>query len=521
MKHVTLLFLLCSGLSAFVMAKRLPEKDADILSKKYAYKTLSPYEKFLLDTYIEDEFPAGTAIKDVLTDQTSIRSKTRLAQSLLLRNRQGDTENAVAVLRWILKYQEQDEKSRNYGIWRSKAASEVFDQNWREFVGCDLIIIYHHYKNRLPQDIVKGIETGLVHAAKGALKRNVRPDYTNISIMSAFLMDYTGARFDMPEIKKAGLEKAKNILALYNRHHTFSEYNSPTYYGVTLVALAFWRELAVSEEIKQMGATLEKEFWHEVTTFYNPDLKNMPGPYFRGYGMDMQKYYSIMGLWIALALDKKELAPMPSGQGPKFGEVSNIATIFHLGLKIPKKELTRLKTLRSGRYLSRTVPNYYTGDTVKQVTAMINRDWMMGGLWGNRRPWNQIRTGAIHWKTKDSDIGWLLVPGDGTTDVKVSKTGMEIYPASRDVKNIQLFIYAKGASVASFKDKRWQLPGITLKVNTSLPQATASEINQHDLEKEQAISDINTDVFRVVYEIPDSVNPDIPLITFSPEKNNL
>jgi len=518
MKNTVLLLILCLGVFVQIMAKSLPPDDNAILSKKYAYGSLSSYEKLLLDTYIEDEFPAGTKIEDALTEQTSIRSKTRLAQSLLLRNLNDDSDNAFAVVRWILKYQELDEKSRNYGIWKSNVASNVFDQNWREFVGCDLIIIYHHYKTRLPKDIITGIEAGLVHAAKGAFKRNVSADYTNISIMSAFLMDYAGSRFNMPEIEKAGLVKAKAILALYNRHKTFSEYNSPTYYGVTLVALAFWRELAISKEMKKMGKELEKEFWHEVTTFYNPHLKNMPGPYFRGYGMDMRKYYSIIGLWIAIALDKQELSPIPYKQGPKFGEASNIATIFHLGLEIPKTELTRLKTFTSTRYLSRTVPNYYTGDTVKQVTAMIRRDWMMGGLWGNRRAWNQIRTGTIHWQTKDSDIGWLLVPGNGTTNVKVSKTAMEIYLADKNAKTIDFFLYAKGMTTAAFSGKIWNLPGMNLKVSTSLKPPKATEINPSDFEKQQAVSDINALVIHVVYEVPASWNPETALITLFPEK---
>ena len=81
-----------------------------------------------------------------------------------------------------------------------------------------------------------------------------------------------------------------------------------------------------------MGKALEKEFWHEIATFYNPNLKNMPGPYFRGYGMDMRKYFAITGIWIALALDDQNHPPLPPKIGPKYGEMSNLAPIFNLGL---------------------------------------------------------------------------------------------------------------------------------------------------------------------------------------------
>ncbi len=91
-----------------------------------------------------------------------------------------------------------------------------------------IIIIRQKFSQLLPVEIQKEIDIGLVHAAKGALRRNVTPEYTNISIMSAFLMDYVGTEFKIDELKTAGLQKAKAIYSLYKSHKTFSEYNSPT-----------------------------------------------------------------------------------------------------------------------------------------------------------------------------------------------------------------------------------------------------------------------------------------------------
>ena len=209
------------------------QNNGDIYSKKYTYQTLSPYEKQLFDEFLADEIPASVKVESVLTDHTSLRSKTRVAEALLFRNAVGDKENAVIVLQWILKNQHQDENTKIYGIWKTAITNDKFDQNWREFIGCDLIIIRNKFRHLLPENIVKDIEIGLVHAAKGAFKRNVAPDYTNISIMSAFLMEYVGTEFKMEDIKNAGLKKARDIFKLYQTNKTFSEFNSPTYYGVT------------------------------------------------------------------------------------------------------------------------------------------------------------------------------------------------------------------------------------------------------------------------------------------------
>lgn len=460
-------------------------KTVQLLTRNYTYQTLSPYQKQLFETFLDDELPAGKKVADVLTNHTSLRNKTRVAEALLFRNKPGDKANAAEILTWILKNQYRDENTKLYGTWKTSIDGDNLDQNWREFIGCDLIIIRQKYSEMLPADILKEIEIGLVHAAKGALKRNVAPDYTNISIMSAFLMDYVGTEFRIDELKTAGLQKARKVVDLYQSHHTFSEYNSPTYYGVTLIALALWRELARSPEIRQMGQTLEQAFWHEAATFYNPNLKNMPGPYFRGYGMDMQKYFSIMGIWIAIAVDNEQQAPIPAQKGPKYGEMSNLTMIFNLGLSIPQADLAALNGPVAPRFISRTVPNMYLGDSLKQVTAMINPDWMMGGVSGNRRVWNQIKTGAIHWKTSNGDVSWLLVPGNGKTNVIVSKTTMSLYLADPKATSIELYIVTPTALPDSFTDAVWTLPSMTMNITTTLKRIQTEKVDSAGFEKDQ------------------------------------
>jgi hypothetical protein len=453
-----------------------------------------------------------------LSDGASLRNITRLAEALLFRNQNDDKANAVTALKWILKYQYQNEKSPYYGMWQTNPIHDRFDQNWREFVGCDLIIIYHHYKSILPAEVVKYIEASLVHAAKGAMKRDVTPYYSNISIMSAFLMEYVGTAFENEELKNAGLKKAKDIFALNQSHNSFSEYNSPTYYGVTLVGIALWRELAFSDEIKTMGKILEKALWHETAMLYNANLKNIVGPYFRAYGMDMQKYNAIIGLWISVALDDEMLSPIPGKNGEKNGEMSNLAAIFHLGISIPKVDLIEFKTFSKPRYISKTVPSNYLGDTLKKVTHLIEKDWIMGGLWGNSRNWTQIKTGTIHWKTNDGSIGWLLIPGNGKSNVHVNEKQMSVYLADKNTKEIELFVYSKQISIENFSDNYWKLPGISLIINTRLKR-TITETSKPELLNQFIESSKEYPlIVRVVYEVPAEWDLQKPLLEILPKK---
>jgi len=493
-------------------------QESALYTQKYTYATLSPYQKQVFEDFINDEIPSGKRIGEVLTNKTSLRSKTRLAEALLFRNKAGDKENAVEILTWILKNQHRDENTRIYGIWKTNIDDDKFDQNWREFIGCDLIIIRKKYSHLLPKEILEEMEVGLVHAARGALKRNVGADYTNISIMSAFLMNYVGTEFNREELKTAGLKKAYDVFNLYQSHKTFSEYNSPTYYGVTLVAIALWRELALSPEIKQMGQTLEAAFWHEITSVYNPNLKNMVGPYFRGYGMDMQKYFAITGIWIAIAVDDAKLSPIPLKNGPKYGEMSNIAPIFSLGLSIPKDDLAKLKTFSKPQFVSRIIPNTYKGDSLKRVTAMMQKDWMMGGLWGNRRVWGQIKTGTIHWKTADGEVGWLMVPGDGKTNVQVNQKTMKVFLADSAARNIVFYVCAPNAATTSLTDDLWALPNMNLGINTALKRTVTENVESAAFQKQWEVSEQNTTILKVVYEVPAAWDVQKPLIEITPKK---
>jgi hypothetical protein len=513
MKKYILFFILICFSKILVFAQK-----QELISKNYTYNTLSPYQKSLLEDMIALDFPKDSEISNSLSDRASIRNITRLAEALLFRNQSGDKENAITILKWVLKYQYQDEKSRYYGMWQTNAVNDRLDQNWREFIGCDLIIIYHYYKNTLPAEVVEAIEIGLVHAAKGAMKRDVTPYYSNISIMSAFLMEYVGTCFKSDELKQAGLKKAKEIFDLYQSNGSFSEYNSPTYYGVTLIGIALWREMAFSEEMKRMGRSLEKALWNETATLYNANLRNMVGPYFRAYGMDMQKYNAIIGLWIAVALDNEKLAPIPGIKGEKNGEMSNLTPIFHLGLSIPKGDLAEFKSFSKSRHIFKIVPNTYTGDTLKKVTHQIEKDWMMGGLWGNRRKWGQIKSGTIHWKTADESIGWLLVPSNARTNVKVSKKHMGIYLADTETKEIELFVYSKQTSLDNFTDKIWKLSTIDLAINTSLKRSVIEKGKPELLKQVSEDKSEYPFITRVVYEVPANWDVEKPLLEITPKK---
>ena len=515
-RFILLLLLVTFSLTDRIIGQNTKEGQP-VVSREYGYNHLSGYLKSLLDQYLDTYFPAGRQLNQVLTDLASLRNTTRVAEALLFRDQPGDRENAVTILRWILKNQHTDESSDSYGLWKTNLKNDRLDQNWREFIGCDLILIYHHYKQILPSDLVADIRTGLIHAARGALRRNVTAEYSNISSMSAFLMNYVGNEYQIEALKIGGLKKAHEIYTLYNRYHTFSEYNSPTYYGVTLIGFALWRQLS-SGEMKSMGRFLENSIWNEIASNYQPKLRNLTGPYFRSYGMDMQKYLSITGLWMAVALEDKNLAPIPNKDGAKEDELSNLAPIFHLGLSIPEQVLPLLKENSIVRYIDRLVPDHAYGDTLKRVTATIHSDWMMGGTWGSRRVFAQIKTGTIHWQNGSGESEWLLVPGEGTTNVRVTKTKMSIFKNAAASREVNIYLYARDVSVSNFSEKWWEFSSMKFKVKSALKMEFTKVTDPAILHHVCELSETYPAVMKITVNIPPDWDPEQPLVEITPTR---
>ena len=484
--------------------------------KKFTFQTLSTYQKQLFDDFLEEQMPKGSELK--LDQNTGTRGIMRLASALLFRNEKGDMENAVKIIKWIFPLQNLDEKSQDYAVWRGNGQpTEKYDQNMREFIGTDLISIYHKYKQKLPEDVRKELEVCLIRTVRGAIKRNVNPDYNNISIMSSFMMEYVGTEFNIPEFKKAGLEKAKAIFNNFLKYNTLCEYNSPTYYGVDFVGLALWRELSFSSEMKSMSKVLEKELWLDVATFYNANLQNVSGPYLRAYGIDMKKSHAILGTWIAVAVDDPKIANIPGKNGTHH-EREFIVPILEMGVSMPMKALSQFKKFDAPRFITRTTSNYYEGDRLKKVTAFIEKDWMMGGLWGNRKVSHILKTGTIHWKAENGDIGWLFIPGEGKTNVRVDEKKMDIYLADTNAKTFQIYVYSKNLTPQNFNKIVWKLSNMTLGIKSDINISKVEVLPKEMIDSEGVGGRDFPNVMSIVFEIPTNWDITKALVEITPQK---
>jgi hypothetical protein len=128
--------------------------------------------------------------------------------------------------------------------------------------------------------------------------------------MRAFVSGWTGRRLKESNFTAAGELYAGEIIDLFNRANTLSEFNSGTYTGVSLYALSLWAKYMPSESLMgQNGVRMIQETWKSVSQLWHPDLKNVAGPWDRSYGYDMNKYLSLLALhlWSIIGKDKSSM----------------------------------------------------------------------------------------------------------------------------------------------------------------------------------------------------------------------
>lgn len=469
---------------------------------------LTPYQKhlvtFVLPESSADIFKAEEI--EVFLQKYGTRSGIYHAVGMLYRNQGADRKNAQLVMREILKLQHDMPGDKKHGMWRTGVNKDREDQNWREFIGVGFIVARAYFEDVLDPTLVREIDAALVRAAQGALERDVSAEYTNIALMSAFLLDYTGHLVSNSAFVEKGKNKAKEILDLFSRYGTFTEFNSPTYYGTNLLGLGLWRELGQSGELRMYAKEIESVFWKHIAQGYHPGLKNMCGPYVRGYGMDMTQYTALTGICIAMGLENADHAPVPNFQNRTF-EWAYAPLYALLDVKPPEDLLGEFKAFTIARELSYQIPRR---KKVYEAQMVLEPTWMMGAATGMRRRWNQHCPGTVHWAVGDQ-VAWLLVDGENAAEVKIADRGLQVFLTEPDADHpLRILVHAPQAHMTMIEDDRWTLPGMTFRVEGGAGKPKVAMKTEKDF----------GEMIEILFPVSDTQKTNQPALVITPLKTD-
>jgi hypothetical protein len=407
-----------------------------------------------------------------------VRETAWYALGLLLRNAGGDIERAVRAIDVLLAYQFDAPEYPYHGTWyrspheppppATPVIWDDYDPNWREFIGTTLALILIEYETLLPVDLVRRIDLALRRAIAGTLERNVPASYTNIALMTAFLFQFGAARFG--ELSWAALAErlAAEIVARFRVNGVFDEYNSPTYYGIDLYALALWRSYAIAPLLHDAGAEMEAALWRDIAQFYHAGMRNVAGPYDRSYGMDLRRYVACLGMWIWLATGY-EHAPFPDLSAPlEHGWDFAAAPVFALvGLRMPADARLHFVAFQGQRQVEHVIANA----PQRVATAWIGARVILGAedSGSSKRADDQFHPATIHWLIEDGMVGWIRLRHTAPVDARAECNQLAIV-CTAHAGTDQEFVFQIAApqlDPAALQAGRWELPGLTVQVETN------------------------------------------------------
>lgn len=403
----------------------------------------------------------------------------------------GAVEPARRAIRAVLDCQLDDPGAPWHGTFarfrefpppRPGAAEFVaYDPNWRQFVGTGLSLALLLAPDALDAVTIDAIVRAIGLAVDGEPPGRVGPEYTNIALLAAWLDVHAGHLLGRPDLVERGERLAADVAARFAAYGTFDEWNSPTYYGIDLLALSLWRGRSPSPVLRDLGARMEAALWTELAGSYHPGLRNVPGPYTRAYGMDMARYVAGVGVWIQQAV-APDTGPVPDLTYPlTHSHDLTLAPVAALvGTEPPDGVVDRLRTFAGARSIERVV----AADRV--ATVWMDERLMIGAEHGDRRwsGWAQYHPATVHWAEPSGRTRWIRLVHAGPVDAFAGPAALRTTcgPHARRGRPDPAFLVS---AAGTFTADRWDMPGLSVRVATNAdfdgarPSGDLTEVRYH------------------------------------------
>lgn len=393
------------------------------------------------------------------------------ALGLLARDDPGDRATAASVIEALVADQYDEPGTAWHGTFhrfhespdpRPGAVEWVdYDPNWRQFVGTTFALVLRRHGERLDPALASRMEAAIRLAVEGEPPERVQASYSNIALMRAWLEVEAGEREGRRDWVQRGEALGGAVVERFDRHGAFDEYNSPTYYGVDLYALALWCREPVSAELAAGGAGVEAALWRDAARWYHAGLRNVCGPFTRSYGLDMGRYAGLLGLWVWEALGR-DLAPYPDlgGRFEHSHDTTMGPVVAELGAAIPPEAVASLRAFDG----ERTVEQVVSEELGRVATGWLAPEVMLGGERGllGTYAMGQYMPATGHWHG-----GALRVEHHAPTSATASpgRLQVEVRPHHRDgPKPVEVVVDDPRREDLAWAGSTLWLPGLALEV---------------------------------------------------------
>lgn len=217
------------------------------------------------------------------------RAAVDYAQLLLASPNPEHQQRGAGVLDRFLDVQDRDPESRTFGVWPwyyeeplDKMAAP--DYNWADFNGATIAGILHDYPNRLSPELLKKTQQALDNSCRAIIKRDVKPNYTNIAMMGAAVTAAGGELLDKKEyLEYARMRMKRNVEHFRSLDGNFNEYNSPSYTPIVIREMERLLHLVKDPQCRKDAEEILEGAWKTFAEHYHQPTKQWAGPHSRNY----------------------------------------------------------------------------------------------------------------------------------------------------------------------------------------------------------------------------------------------
>ena len=195
---------------------------------------------------------------------------------------------ACAILDRMLSLQNTNEASPLCGLWACFLEEDLEklpypDFNVADFIAKTFLDILYRNPAVLSPSLKEAVILGLLRAIECSIRRNIAPDYTNISIISAMVIVSAGELLEDERLFAIGKQRLKKLYDYTCYCTGFSEYNSHDYSLLDIEETTRMLDFFRDPECRAMAQALNFYAWDMLTSHFNLSLGQLSPPQSRGY----------------------------------------------------------------------------------------------------------------------------------------------------------------------------------------------------------------------------------------------
>jgi len=212
------------------------------------------------------------------------REAASLARRLVANGTAEDISRAVDVLNATFQCQEKREADPDRGnFWWYREDGKVTDRNAAPFVLSSLIPMILEHGDRLPDSARQATRESIHFALEAVERLDVTQLYTNIAVKDFVNTILGGQLLNNQHFRERGQKRFISWMQLTDTNGIPVEYNSPTYYRVTIRALDHLARLASDPDTRTRTRTALARLGLSKALHIHPKTRRMSGPHGRAY----------------------------------------------------------------------------------------------------------------------------------------------------------------------------------------------------------------------------------------------